>query len=192
MMTTMTTMDLKRSIKALGWPGLLGLLALALAAALAFGAQTWTTQAAQLQAEADGLGLQLRGLRAAGVLNGPVAAPATPQQWQQALPSADARQQRLADLLEIGLRMGMVSARTEHRLTVDAGAGLERLRVSMPLTGGYAQLRAFIDAALRHDPALSLDALKLRRNNPNAPELEAELTWSLHGRIDQRGGGQQP
>jgi Tfp pilus assembly protein PilO len=188
----MNRTELKRSVKALGWPGLLGLLALALATALAFSAQRWTTQAAQLQAEADGLNSQLRSLRAAGLLNGPAAAPATPQQWQQALPSAEARQQRLADLLEIGLRMGMVSARTEHRLTVDAGAGLERLRVSMPLTGGYAQLRAFIDAALRHDPALSLDALKLRRSNPNAAELEAELVWSLHGRIDQRGLGAQP
>lgn len=192
MMMVKISIDLKRSVKALGWPGLLGLFALALAAALALGAQAWTAQAAQLQAEADRLGNQLRGLRAAGLMNGPAAAPATPQQWQRALPSAEARQQRLADLLEIGLRSGLVSARTEHRLTVDPGAGLERLRVSMPLTGGYAQLRAFIDAALRHDPALSLDALKLRRNNPSAPELEAELTWSLHGRIDQRGGGQQP
>ncbi|MCV2370561.1 GspMb/PilO family protein [Roseateles oligotrophus] len=188
-MKGMNVIELKRAVRGLGWPGLLGAAALLLAALLLLGGQRWVEQGARLRAEADGLKSQLRSQRAAGLLNGPSAPPATPQQWQQALPKAESRQQRLADLLEIALRMGLVSARTEHRLTVDAGAGLERLRISMPLTGGYAQLRAFIDAALRHDPALSLDALKLRRNNPNAPELEAELLWSLHARIDPRSAG---
>ncbi|MCV2353694.1 hypothetical protein LNV09_05900 [Paucibacter sp. B2R-40] len=182
-------MELKQALKRLGWPGLLGAAALLLALVLLMQAQRWSTQTAQLQAEADGLNRQLRSQRAAGLASGPIAAPATPQQWQQALPNAEMRQQRLADLLEIGLTMGLVGARTEHRLTLDTAAGLERLRVNMPLTGGYAQLRAFIDAALRHDPALSLDALKLRRASPNAPELEADLVWSLHGRIDPRSAG---
>jgi hypothetical protein len=186
---TMNATEFKRMAKSLGWPGLLGLSALALAAALLWLAQSWSTQAQALQADADGLSKQLRSQRAAGLLAGPQAPAATPQQWQQALPSAELRQQRLADLLEIGLGLGLVSARTEHRLTVDANAGLERLRVNMPLTGPYAQLRAYIDAALRHDPALSLDALKLRRSNPNAPELEADLVWSLHARIDPRSAG---
>jgi hypothetical protein len=185
--------ELKLRLKSLGWPGLLGLAALLLAAACLLTGQSWAAQAAQLQAEADGLERQMRSQRAAGLLNkGPVAPPATAQQWQLALPSAELRQQRLADLLEIATRMGLAGARTEHRLSVDAAAGLERLRVSMPLTGGYAQLRAFIAAALNHDPALSLDALKLRRASPNAQELEADLAWSLHARIDARGAGAAP
>jgi Tfp pilus assembly protein PilO len=102
------------------------------------------------------------------------------QQWQAALPAASERQQRLADLLELGIRLELNGARTEHRLaTAD---GLERLRVTMPVTGSYAQLRRFIGAALAHDPALSLDAIKLRRVSPMAVEVEAELQWSLHGR----------
>ena len=39
-----------------------------------------------------------------------------------------------------------------------------------------------IAAALEHDPALSLDAVKLRRVSPMAAEVDAELQWSLHGR----------
>lgn len=182
---------LERAVKRLGPPGLLGLLALLLAAGLLLASQGWGFEAARLQAEADELSRQLRSQRAAGLSQGPAATPATAEQWQQALPSAELRQQRLADLLEVGTRMGLVSARTEHRLSVDASAGLERLRVSMPLVGTYAQLRAFIAAALRHDPALSLDALKLRRANPQATELEADLVWSLHGRIETRSGGAQ-
>lgn len=171
---------LKRLLQGLGGPGLAGLLALLLAAAPGLLAQRWDTQAARLQAEVDGLRQQLRAQRAGSTS----VAPATPQQWQQALPAGALRQQRLADLLELGLRQGLASARTEHRLSVDAGSGLERLRVSMPLSGGYAQLRGFIAAALLQDPALSLDSLKLRRASPLATELEADLVWSLHGRSE--------
>jgi len=170
--------EIKQQARALGWPGLFGGVALLLAAALLLWAQTWDGEAARLQAEADTLRQQLRAQRALGE----VIAPATQAQWQTALPPAALRQQRLADLLEMGLRAGLVSARTEHRLSLDSVSGLERLRISMPVTGGYAQLRNFIGAALAHDPALSLDSLKLRRNSPQATELDAELLWSLHGR----------
>lgn len=172
---------IKRQAARLGWPGALGLAALLIALGLLVFGKSLDAQTVRLQAEADGLRQQLRAQRAAGTA---AQAPATPQQWQLALPSSEQRQQRLADLLEIGMRQGLVSARTEHRLSVDTGAGLERLRVTMPLVGGYAQLRGFIEAALRHDPALSLDSLRLRRASPNAAELEADLVWSLHGRSE--------
>lgn len=175
-----TFADLQRELRSLGVPGLLAGLALLLALGLALLAQRWDAQAAQAQADADQLRSQIRLLRAAGQAQ--AAAPATSAQWLAALPPAAERQQRLADLLEMGLRLGLVSARTEHRLSVDAASGLERLRVTMPLSGGYAQLRQYIGAALLHDPALSLDGLKLRRASPQAAEVEAELQWSLHGR----------
>lgn len=159
--------------KALGWPGVAGLVALALAALAALLGQRWDTQAAALQAEARELRSRARPAAAAP-------AAVSTQQWQAALPAADQRQQRLADLLELALRQGLQTARTEHRLS--ASEGLERLRVSMPLTGSYAQIRRFIAAAMAQDPALSLDALKLRRASPVSAELEAELQWSLHGR----------
>ena len=89
-------------------------------------------------------------------------------------------QQRLADLIEMATRSGLVSVRTEHRLA--SSEGIERLRVTMPLAGSYAQLRRFVGAALAHDAALSLDGLKIRRASPQSIEVEAELQWSLFGR----------
>ncbi len=168
------TAPLHRLVRALGWPGLAGLAALLLAvAAIALG-QRWDAQAAALQAEARTLRAKARPAAAA------TAVPVSVQQWQAALPAATARQQRLADLLELSIRMDLNSARTEHRLATSEG--LERLRVTMPLTGSYAQVRRFIGAALAHDPALSLDALKLRRVSPVSTDVDAELQWSLHGR----------
>jgi hypothetical protein len=157
----------------LGWPGLAGVLALLLAAVAGVAAQRWDARAEALQAE-------IRQLRARPVLAATAAAPISVQQWQAGLPPAAQRQQRLADLLELALRLDLVSTRTEHRLS--QADGLERLRVSMPLSGSYAQLRRFIAAALAHDPALSLDAVKLRRTSPLTADVDAELQWSLHGR----------
>ncbi|MCV2351421.1 hypothetical protein [Paucibacter sp. Y2R2-4] len=182
-MSQMKAIDrLKAGTQALGLPGLMGLAGLVLAAGLTLLSQHWDQRSAALQAEADQLSSRIRAQKAAGVQA--EQAPVTAAQWQAALPSSALRQQRLADLLEIALRQGLVSSRTEHRLSVDASSGLERLRVSMPVSGGYAQLRSFIEAALRHDSALSLDALKLRRATPNAAEMEAEMSWSLHGRSE--------
>ena len=168
------TAPLNRLVRALGWPGLAGLAALLLATAAIVLGQRWDAQAAALQAEAHSLRAKARPAAVA------TAVPVSLQQWQAALPAAAARQQRLADLLELSIRMDLNSARTEHRLATSEG--LERLRVTMPLTGSYAQVRRFIGAALAHDPALSLDAIKLRRVSPMSADVDAELQWSLHGR----------
>lgn len=160
-------------MKQLGAPGLAGVAALLLAAAALLLGQRWDAQATRLQAEARDLRAKARPAVAAS-------APVSVQQLQAALPPASQRQQRLADLLELALRLDLNAARTEHRLA--SAEGLERLRVTMPVTGPYAQVRRYIAAALAHDPALSLDAVKLRRVSPMASEVEAELQWSLHGR----------
>jgi len=167
-------MPTSRLLKSLGWPGVAGLAALLVAAVLAVAGQRWDARAAALQAEAHALRARAR---PAASLS---AVPVSVQQWQATLPAASQRQQRLADLLELSLRLDLRGARTEHRLSTTEG--LERLRVTMPVTGSYAQVRQLIAAALAHDPALSLDAVKLRRASPMSAEVDAELQWSLHGR----------
>jgi hypothetical protein len=164
----------KALFKTLGWPGTAGLAALLLAVVAIVLGQRWDAQAVKLQAEARELRAKARPTVAAA------SAPVSVRQWQASLPPSSSRQQRLADLLELSIRLDLNGARTEHRLS--SSEGLERLRVTMPVTGSYAQLRRFIAAALEHDPALSLDAIKLRRVSPMAADVDAELQWSLHGR----------
>lgn len=183
---TMALHWLRPALRRLGWPGVLGIAALLLAGLLELGlARRWDGQAQDMEAQALRLQSQLRRQQ---LLAG-TPAPVSPEQWlQRQLPSAQQREQRLADLLELSLRAGLSGSRTEHRLSVDTASGLERLRISMPVQGSYAQLRGFIEAALRQDLALSLDSLKLRRTSPSAGELEAELGWSLHARTSKAGG----
>ena len=99
-----------------------------------------------------------------------------------AFPAAQARQTRVAALLELAVRHSLTLHRSEFRLGKDKGSGLTRYSVTMPLAGTYAQLRDFVEEALASDAALSLDRLRLRRASAAAPVVEAELTWSFYMR----------
>lgn len=165
------------SLRALGWPGLAALLCLGLAGVLALHfTPRWQAQADERAVQQAQL---RRSLRAQGL---PTTGPDTPATFLAALPPAEARQQRLADLLEMAVRLGLVVQRSEQHLAVEPGSGLERLRVSLPVQGRYAVLRQYLGAALAHDPALSLDSLHLRRPQRDAQELQADLVWTLHSR----------
>ncbi len=168
---------LLKPLRALGWPGVLAAVCLAGAGVLALHlTPRW-------QDQADALAVQQAALRRSLRAQAPTTGSAdTPAGFLAALPPAEERQQRLADLLEIGLRLGLVQQRSEQRLSVEPETGLERLRVSMPVQGSYAQLRQYLSAALAHDPALGLDSLRLRRAQREGQELQAELSWSLHSR----------
>lgn len=172
------TRPLRQALGALGWPGALAGLCLLGAAVLALHlTPRWQSEAEELSVQQAAL---RRSLRASATL--PATGAQTPAALLAALPPSAERQQRLADLLEIGLRLGLVQQRSEQRLGVDADTGLERLRISMPVQGSYAQLRQYLGAALAHDPALSLDSLHLRRTQRESQDLQAELVWTLHSR----------
>ncbi|MFG6448896.1 hypothetical protein ACG0Z6_11690 [Roseateles sp. BYS180W] len=171
---------LQRAAQALGWPGAVGGLALLVTAALALGLwPRWAAQQAQQEAQLQALEAAARSAQSAASAAPPLL---STQAWQANLPEAATQAQRLAELLELGLRHGVNAPHTEHRLQREAQSGLQRLQVRMPVQAGYAELRQFIEAALLHDPALSLDGLKLQRKEPQDPLLEAELLWSLHAR----------
>ena len=175
---TLHARSIGRALRSLGLPGAAALVCLAAAAVLALQVTpSW-------EAQAEELAVQQAQLRRSWRAQGPALGADTPTRFLAALPPAGERQQRLADLLEIGVRLGLEIQRSEQRLVPDAGSGLERLRVSLPVQGSYAQLRQYLGAALAHDPALSLDSLHLRRSQRESPVLQADLVWTLHIRAD--------
>ncbi len=57
---------------------------------------------------------------------------------------------------------------------------IARYQITLPVTGTYGELRAFIQAALAEMPVLSLDQLSFHRKGPNEARIEAELSFSLY------------
>ncbi len=101
------------------------------------------------------------------------------RRFVQAFPSADERHRRITNLLGLAAGLGLQPRRSDVRSVAEPALGLTRLRVVLPLRGSYETLRRYVDQALRDDPALALDLMRLERADPDAAEVRAELQWSL-------------
>ena len=116
--------------------------------------------------------------RRAAVQRMPARPPADASAFGRSLPPDSERQARTAALLALSTEQGLPWPRSEFRYQADRELGLAQYRIAMNLTGRYDALRGFIAEALRRDPALALEALRLRRESTG--EIKAELAWVLH------------
>lgn len=92
-------------------------------------------------------------------------------------PAAAAALRRLfaaADMAGLELDQG------EYRLTEVKEAHLRRYQLSLPVYGGYPEIRTFVAQALNADPALALTAMQLRRDSIETIELDALLNFTLY------------
>lgn len=71
----------------------------------------------------------------------------------------------------------------EYRLDRRA-SGPVAYRITLPIRGSYAQLRAFLDSVLREMPIASIDALRFERKRKGDTQLDAQVHLSLYFRPD--------
>ena len=166
-------------VKAWRWPGIAGFTCLTLALVVgliwlpSLEHESASLSAALIATERRAAALDARRLA-------PIARPSTPaQRFRQGFPAAADRQDRLAVLLTLATKNGLESKRSEFRLAQDHDSGLLRYTVTMPVAGPYSQVRRFLEETQAHDPALSLDRLRLRRASTSASTVETDLTWSF-------------
>lgn len=192
-------------LRQLGWPGVLGAVALVVA--------TWVIQhelpkqRAQLQqVESDGRRLrhQLQARAEATRAAEEAAARASARGqvdvnadsralwrglWQD-LPDASQRLklQRavLASAQEAGVPLAGVQLRGEAVSWVsdEHPQGLWRQRLVLPVQAGYPALRTWLSLLLR-EPALSLDSLDIQRSDPTSDQVKAQVSVSLWWRQDR-------
>jgi hypothetical protein len=174
-----------------GWPGVLGALCLAAAAVLAFGVlpaqqREWADLSQRTAAATQQAARHEARMRAADAAIPPGHTLAA------TLPDAGTRQQRVAALLALAAEAGIAARSAEFKVVREPAAAHQQYTVTLPVSGPYAALRGFIEAALRADAALSLDRLQLRRASPAATAINAELVWSLHMRSEPAVPSMQP
>lgn len=161
-----------------GLPGWIGLLALAVAGGYAAGTLLpMAEQLGSLERRIAGLAGQLRE-------EGTAQAPAvtTGQQLasfyrdfpaEQGIPDVLARLHDLAAAEELALEVG------EYALAPAPEGQLDRYRITLPVKGGYRQVRQFVAQALAAVPALSLESLSLRREQVAEAAAEARIVFVL-------------
>jgi len=92
-------------------------------------------------------------------------------------PAAAAARRRLCGAAG---RAGLELDRGEYRLTEIKDAHLRRYQLSLPVDGGYPEIRRFVAEALNADPALALTAIQLRRDRIESPDLEGLVNFTLY------------
>lgn len=103
------------------------------------------------------------------------------------LPSGQERDARVTRLLARAAKEGLVVDGLLQTAPEVAAPGrmpdataVQWHSVSLPLRGSYAQIRAFLAAALAADPALALDAVLLQREAGSASgALRADTRWAF-------------
>lgn len=85
----------------------------------------------------------------------------------------------LAKLHGIGAATGVQLKSASYRSEDGAGRIL-RYEIVLPASGSYSQIRDFLGRALAEIPVLSVDQIKLRRENRSDGVLQAELRMTLH------------
>lgn len=85
----------------------------------------------------------------------------------------------LAKLHGIATATGVQLRSASYRSQQTEGR-IERYEIVLPASGSYAQIRDFLQRSLAEIPILSLDHLKLKREDRSNGEIQAEMRLTLH------------
>jgi hypothetical protein len=184
-------MTLPLWLKRLGWPGLMGVLALM---GVGWVEHTWMPQQNERVQQTESEGRRLRHeLQAANAMKriDPKASPR--EVWTvlwEGLPDASKRLTLQSDVLaaakQAGIALSTVQMRGELVPWIDKSQpqGLWRQRMVMPMQASYPALRSWLSILLRQ-PALSIDSLDIQRTDPMSDQIKAQVTVSLWWRQDR-------
>lgn len=158
------------ALSRLGRPGLAGLGMLALTA------MAWATVLAPLEAQ-----LRADQVRADRLASRPpqIAQPAGERDWRADLPPGHAGHAHLARLFAAARDSGLRLAEGRYQESRDVGSGVTRLAISLPVSGRYPAIRAFVAHALTRQPGLALETLRLSRDHLGDKEVQADLRFVL-------------
>ena len=164
-----------------GWPGLIALLLLLASAVLA-----WQIKPGYERDEQELLRAKVRQLSALARLKSAQSAAVQRDPRDEArdsLPSLDQRGAQVRAVLRHVEASGMAIGRVDYVVQAQEPA-LQRLRITLPLTGSYAQLRRLIGRLLNQMPQTALDGLQIDRP-PEQPEvIDATVRLSVFFRAE--------
>lgn len=160
------------------------LLELAALALLLFPAILFFTTLRPAQKEGE----QLRREHRAALLNLKTSSDARPRSvpeqingFYASLPDAGRKQsETLAQLAQLAQETGVSFAQGTYQLARVDGTRLMRYEVSLPVSGGYAQVRAFLAKVLNDMPYMALTQIAFERPKIADTKIEARVKFVLY------------
>jgi len=172
------TARLAQAARSLGIAGWLGLALLVAGALLqAFGVQPLE---ARLRAAEAAVRAQVRGAPGEGRLLAVSAEDGRITRFVGFFRNEAQVTDQLARLYAIAAQSGVAFSAAEYQLSPVRPLDLERYTITLPIRGGYAQARAFMENALEQIPVLTLEQASFRRGAGGAQSIETEVRLSIY------------
>lgn len=103
--------------------------------------------------------------------------------FYQAFPAQGTVPEWLERIYTLAGEQSLAVEQAQYKFTPEAGGRLARYEITLPASGGYPQLRHFIDRALAELPALGLRSIRLKRDGIDKENVDAALQFILFVRI---------
>ncbi|MEC5386764.1 hypothetical protein VVD49_13600 [Uliginosibacterium sp. H3] len=165
----------QRILHRAGWPALVAGMLIASSVAVVLSATR------PMREQIAAVEQQRKQLRVASRNKAPEAA--SPQtrlrEFYAAFPARSTLPEALLTLHRAARKNNLRDTRADYRDAPEPGTPLVRVRIDIPVTGSYADLRSWIAELLKTLPSLTLDGLELRRNGIGNPNLDARVRFQL-------------
>lgn len=102
------------------------------------------------------------------------------QQFYNFFPRFDSSPFWIRELVRVAQKQGLEINSGDFRLTLERDWRLSRYDITMPVSGRYAQIRAFMADALEAVPALAITGFSIKRDNVQSALLEVRFEMSLY------------
>jgi Tfp pilus assembly protein PilO len=168
---------LKRGLIRLRWPGYLGAALVAVAVGFAlFAVQPARKQLRLLEAQRVDLSARDKGAQAR-------AEPPTQRSqltnFYAFFPLTEAVPEMLGKVQRAAQRNELTLAKGEYKLSEERDFHVASYQITLPVRGGYAQVRGFVNDVLDAVPAAALEELTLKREAIHDDALEARVRFTL-------------
>jgi hypothetical protein len=89
----------------------------------------------------------------------------------------------LSHMFAAARESGLQLSRGEYAIVTDRQTGLVVYRMTLPVRGGYTQIREFVAASLKAVPALALDEVTFERPKISETQVQARVRLTLYLRL---------
>ena len=175
----------RRAFHHLGWPGVLGVALVLLAAGVTLSVvQVKTTRLAELKRDSASLKTRIEQAAKSGI-------PETGSQEALAKFYDFFANTHLTEWLNklyaAAEAQKLVLEQGEYRITPDKSGKLARYQITLPVKGSYLQIRQFVAQALADVPVAALEDINFKRETIGTAQLEARIKFTLFLGADSAG-----
>ena len=174
---TTVSADAMRMFARAGWPAVVGLGLIAFALAYEYsGNQATREHIAQINEQRSALHEQAR-----HPAKQTLSAREQLTAFYQRFPGGDALHEVLPDVLlrlhQLAKKQGLSPLRADYRDSPEPNTPLLRVSVSIPVSGSYKAVRAWLDEVMKTMPEVALDGLEVSRNDIGTDQVAAQVRF---------------